>query len=171
MDLKAGMKVRILDENAKGEIIEILENSRVSVRVDGFDYIYSSSDLIIEKQVDYASNNHAFNIQEPTSKPGGGTASDYNKKIKGLEKTIDLHYEELHPAKKHYNAYEKLNYQLSVFAKCFEECQEKKYKKLTVIHGKGKGQLKQEIYRFLSQKNVRFHHAPFSEGGATEVLF
>ena len=56
---------------------------------------------------------------------------------------------DLHPI---YNKGDKIN---EALYEAFEEAERKKAKELEIIHGKGSGQLKKRILRFLDQKEIK----------------
>lgn len=88
---------------------------------------------------------------------------------------IDLHIEKLTDAWEHLNNYEILSIQLNEFEKWYELAIAHKQPNLIVIHGVGKGKLKDEIHgilktrkevkTFINQYNSRFGY------GATEIFF
>ena len=46
MNLKIGDKVRVLNENAEGKVVEF-SSQKVSVEIDGFVYDYNADELVI----------------------------------------------------------------------------------------------------------------------------
>lgn len=96
-------------------------------------------------------------------------------KIKTTErKIIDLHFEELVENEIGYQPHQKLKIQLDKFEKEIDFCIVNKVKKLVVIHGVGKGVLKNEIMKKLKEmKQVQYRDADyFAFGyGATEIEF
>lgn len=64
--------------------------------------------------------------------------------------------------------------QFETFLKCFHEANERRVRKLVIIHGVGKGVLKAEICHFLEgQMNIEFYDADYREygKGATTIEF
>lgn len=88
---------------------------------------------------------------------------------------IDLHIEKLTDNYAHMTAYEKLTFQLNVFEKYLEKAELHFLKQVFVIHGVGKGRLKEEIHEMLklrsSVKSFVQQYHPWYGNGATEVLF
>ncbi len=72
---------------------------------------------------------------------------------------IDLHFEEIAPSNKGLSNTEILNKQLAVFRRFYFDARSKKVRRIVIIHGVGKGVLRQEIRVFLQ-----------GQEGATEFL-
>lgn len=92
--------------------------------------------------------------------------------LKSLEKTVDLHINELVDDTNGLSNYEMLNIQLERFNKELDEALNKGMRKLIFIHGVGNGRLKQEIVSVLKSTNgITFHDAPYKDFGygATQV--
>lgn len=66
-------------------------------------------------------------------------------------RTVDLHIEKLVSAYKHLSNSDIINLQLSHFRKQLEEAISRREKNMVVIHGLGKGKLKQEVFKLLLQ--------------------
>lgn len=72
---------------------------------------------------------------------------------------IDLHFEEIAPSNAGLTNTEILYKQLAVFKRFYHEAREKKMRRIVIIHGVGKGVLREEIRVFLQ-----------GQGGAVEFL-
>jgi len=85
-----------------------------------------------------------------------------------------LHIEQLIDECRDMSNHQKLNIQLSYFAKTLDAAIVHKFKKITYIHGVGQGRLKDEIHKIIieSYPGVKIQDAPFKKYGvgATEVL-
>lgn len=95
--------------------------------------------------------------------------------INAAQRIVDLHIEKLMPSHKHLRNSEMLAFQLRHFEKQVAEAIERKEKNMIVIHGLGRGKLKQEIFKrmglypeIVSSKNE--YDARFGFG-ATEIYF
>ena len=86
---------------------------------------------------------------------------------------IDLHFEEIAPSNAGLTNTEILYKQLAVFKRFYHEAREKKMRRIYIIHGVGKGVLRQEIRLFLQGQNgaVEFLDGSYQEYGfgATQV--
>lgn len=174
MMFKVGDKVSILDENAKGIIVKIYEDS-CEVEIDGFEYNYPLSRIVSsfdqvnlsnlnDGSKDLSKKDHEKSVEEHK-------VVYFDKKLKGQIMQLDLHFHEI-AGSDHYTSYDKLCYQLDYFKRHFEIALQGKFKKVIAIHGKGEGVLKTEIRSILQgYDKIIFHDAPYSQGGATEIIF
>jgi DNA-nicking Smr family endonuclease len=90
------------------------------------------------------------------------------------EAEVDLHIDMLSERPGDLSAHEAFEIQMHYFRLCMNHAFANKMKKVTFIHGVGKGILKDEINKELKQyDNVHFFEAPMSKYGvgATEVYF
>ena len=102
-------------------------------------------------------------------------ASAVQQKLEPAQSVIDLHIEKLTDNWKHLSNFEILTLQLSVFEKYYQLALVHFLPNLTVIHGIGKGKLKEEIHEILKNKKevksfVNQYHPNFGYG-ATEIFF
>lgn len=105
-------------------------------------------------------------------KSASKTSKSSREYLKSLEKTVDLHINELVDKTGGLSNYEMLNIQLERFNKELDEAINKNFKKIIFIHGVGNGRLKQEITSALkSTSGITFHDAPYKDFGygATQV--
>ena len=90
------------------------------------------------------------------------------------EAEVDLHIDMLTERPADLTPHEAFEMQMHYFRLCMNHAFANKMKKVTFIHGVGKGILKDEINKELKQyDNVHFFEAPMSKYGvgATEVYF
>lgn len=90
------------------------------------------------------------------------------KKAK-FENVIDLHIETLNPTLENEAPQIILNHQIVKCKEFIEEAIKLKVRIFTIIHGKGKGQLKLEVDFLLTHYPEVNYHIPKHNGGATEV--
>jgi hypothetical protein len=85
---------------------------------------------------------------------------------------VDLHIEELLEDTSGMENADIIRYQLRYFEKCLDEAQRRPVKRFVVIHGVGKGRLRDEIRKQLSADNIEHYDAPLSKYGfgATEII-
>ncbi len=88
---------------------------------------------------------------------------------------LDLHIEKLTESYSSMSAPEKLTLQLNVFEKYLDKVQQHYMTHVFVIHGIGKGRLKEEIHEILKHRpNVKSfvqQYHPWYGNGATEIFF
>lgn len=98
-----------------------------------------------------------------------------SKKLAGFSNSIDLHIDKLRPDAKKLKSAEILKYQLQAFEKYMEEAISLGVERVFIIHGVGKGKLRDEIATRLFQmpevKSFKNEYHPKFGWGATEVIF
>jgi len=102
-------------------------------------------------------------------------ASKIKQNIQKARSVIDLHIEKIMDSHSHLSNAEILHFQLQEFEKWFELAKLNQLPSMIIIHGVGKGKLKQEIHDLLKVKsNVKSfinQYSDFYGYGATEVFF
>lgn len=85
---------------------------------------------------------------------------------------VDLHIEELLEDTAGMDNAEIIRYQLRHFERCMDEAKRRPIKRFIVIHGVGKGKLRDEIRKLLKADSIEHYDAALSKYGygATEVL-
>ena len=101
--------------------------------------------------------------------------SKIKQNIQQARSVIDLHIEKIMDRHKHLSNAEILHFQLEEFEKWFELARLNNLPSMIIIHGVGKGKLKQEIHDLLKVKSgVKSfinQYSDFYGYGATEVFF
>lgn len=90
---------------------------------------------------------------------------------KRFEQYLDLHLEKLNPDLKKLDPARILDYQVKAAAYFLEEALFRRVSSVTIIHGKGTGQLKAEVHHLLKSTDGIKHFIETHDGGATEVMF
>ena len=88
-----------------------------------------------------------------------------------LPREIDLHIESLNPSLAHEAPQMILNHQIKRCKAFIESIITVKVSPVTIVHGKGKGQLKLEVEYLLSQYDEYQHSVPTNDGGASQIWF
>ena len=88
-----------------------------------------------------------------------------------LTREIDLHIETLNPSLAHEAPQMILNHQIKRCQAYIESIINARVSPVTIVHGKGKGQLKLEVEYLLSQYEEYHHSIPAHDGGASQVWF
>lgn len=183
-----GDSVSVLNDDVTGKIIRVQANKCVIEDEDGFERIYPKSNLVLRQgQQDYKLSDEEtekhilqkINIGANTRNVALSSKiskTTYNQEL--LE--IDLHIEELVEDHSNMTNFEILQRQMQTCRMFVEKAVRLKAKKVILIHGKGEGVLREEIYaylvRFENSRHIKleFNPASFSEygvNGATEVRF
>lgn len=197
MNLKVGDRVSFINERRQGIVINILNNSVVSIMVEeGIEIPVHVSELLrisSETSKNKSESEKQETIMDTIKKEKLSTEelikkidqlkrkSFYNEKVKNEVLNIstgylefDLHIEELIDDYSGMNNAEIVNLQLSYFKQYLNEAIKKRVSKAIFIHGVGNGTLKREIRRELKNyKELKFQDANYGKYGfgATEVIF
>ena len=167
---KQGDKIKFLNEQGSGEVIELLDKNIVRVlRSDGFEQNYKIEDLIVVNE-----NDSYFAYGEVYAKEESMNSS--KKSSKGtLQKNwkIDLHIENLLSNYHHMKNYDIVTYQINYCENIVRKAIKNNVYKLTIIHGKGSGVLREEVLYMLKKYDVETKDSFFEKhgGGATDVFF
>lgn len=180
-----GDEVKILNEASEGIVKDISEDE-IMVLIDDFEYPYSPNELIKKSPEEHKLNvDVPVNIKKEKHEKVNRKQSHYlisqhikEEKTKGRKKgkkyaEINLHYEEIAANIPDICFANKLDLQFYYFKKCFEEARELKIKKIIIIHGQGKGLLKETIKNYARGFiNVQVEDASFAQygRGATEII-
>ena len=162
--MKIGDRVAVVDDNLEGIITSISDNQVSFEDEDGFEYDYPVSDLVV---INNALNLDIFGQKIP-----------FDKKKKPLQKSsgtvktpvYDLHIEKLQAKHRHLSAGQKLDIQLQEVRRILQRFKRQHYRELVLIHGQGKGILRQEIEKILRQQNFQFADASYQKYGSGAIL-
>lgn len=170
MQLKIGEKVAFLKE-AGGGIVRKIEGETIYVADEtGFDRPFRLNDLGKVHGTDYhvpEDESVLLQLADGSKKNRPDTPKAYTPYKDYWE--IDLHYEDLmdvYGERLISREDQTLQKQLAVFRDVYHKARQKKMRKLIVIHGFGRGVLRQELQVFLKgQDGVDFFDAPYTEYG------
>ncbi len=182
MAYKIGDQVSVIEDTTEGVIAEILPSGNYMVEIDGFDWKFKESELVlVRKSSDYKVDHSDLKLKVK-SENEAQLDHQLKRKFRHIDKyggqrevVVDLHIQELIDSYKGMNNSQIIQVQLSHFRSKLNECVNKRVKKMIVIHGKGKGVLKAEINRELDEfySEFKYHDASFQEfgyNGATEII-
>ena len=171
-----GDKVSVVHEDITGEVKDLLGEKVILIDADGFERAYH------QYEIAPVSTQNQFKISdEVLNKDHQERLNHLNPKTAPLKKhEIDLHIEELLDSYQNMTNHEILMKQMESCKRFVSKAIESNLPRVILIHGKGEGVLKTEIYHFLNNLKYQngytltFHEAQFTEygyGGATEVIF
>lgn len=176
MRLTVGEKVVFLREVGGGTVTKI-EGRTVYVEDEtGFDRPFRPEDLGKVHGTNYRVPEDEITLLKLSD--GIDFSQQHQSRIYSSHKDhweIDLHFEDLidvYGEKLSHSQEQALLKQLAVFKDFYYKARKKKIRKLIVIHGFGKGILREELHVFLKgQDGVDFFDAPYIEygHGATQV--
>lgn len=162
---KVGDRVRILDDDQKGEIKEIHGREIIIINEFGFEERFMKEELIPD-------------LDLKVGKVPKTQESEVKSKKKNSEnpesKVVDLHIGELVDFYKNMSNFEMLQIQIQKIKEEMNLAMAQKRKKIVFIHGHGKGKLKREMMKVLKDyPKIEVYDASFRKynGGATVVEF
>lgn len=175
MNLKAGDKVELLDDELSG-VVEKVAAGEVEIRTpEGFTMKFPISEVVkIEEDLeDFEDEAH----MEEILKEKQVKKKSSSKRVKPKERNVppmevDLHIHQLVNSSKNMSNHEILTLQLDTARHKLEFAMRKRIQKIVFIHGVGEGVLKMELeYLFGRYSNVKFYDADYQKYGlgATEV--
>lgn len=173
---KVGDSVSAIHENVSGKVVKVSEEQIEIEDEDGFMRSYQLNELAV-KATESSFKIEDLDLAEELQLDKINAGREHVK-LKSFE--IDLHIEELIESHKGMTNHEILMKQMDHCRRFVSKSIENNISKVVLIHGKGQGVLRTEIYHFLNNLKfqngykISYHDASFSEygyGGATEVLF
>ena len=187
MKFKIGDKVSFLNETGFAEVKKIISEFKVLVKdQDGFDRECFANELVASSNVNsYDLNSFSFENQKAkkvSSEKHEKQNDKLHKRFNHLTSyggkdthVVDLHIDKLYDSYEQLSNHQILAIQMNRFKIELQTAFKKRTKKLIVIHGKGKGVLKDEISIELRENfpELSFNDASYSEfgyEGATEIL-
>lgn len=162
---KTGDKVRVLDDDQKGEVIRIHKNRITILNEFGFEETYNSTELIPDKGFEVETVIRVTDEMQPET---------VKSKEVSDSKEIDLHIGQLTDSYSNLTHFEMLQIQLDTVKEEMELAISQRRKKLIFIHGHGSGKLKEEMMKLLKKyRNIEIYDASFRKykGGASCVEF
>jgi hypothetical protein len=171
-----GETVSFLHEQGSGEIVRF-ENQETAIILDdtGFERPFPINQLVkIQGAMDYVVREKALFQSDASTKKEKHNKLMQLIQVVGNGWEIDLHSHNILDSERGFSSAELLLFQLQKFKAAYQLATDKKIKRLIVIHGVGKGVLKNEIRDFLSGKEgIEFYDADFRHygKGATEIVF
>ena len=153
--LKVGDLVNFMGDNSKGKVVAILPENNYEIEIEA-GFTIPVNRLEIEKiwvqdiEVDDKQLKRQKKIDE--SKSSNRVSKSHQAPSKFFhDHEIDLHIENLNHSSMDLTNFDIVSIQLSSFRKRFNQALMNNEPFLVVIHGVGKGVLRQEIYKYLRQ--------------------
>lgn len=122
-----------------------------------------SADEIREYKIEKSKNRKLADLHDEEEK-----ISSFNNTAQ-LPDSLDLHIERLAPHLSNSLPQIILNYQITKCKAYIQSALDQKYKRFTIIHGKGEGVLKSEVEHLLKDFDRIAYVIPQNDGGAMEV--
>jgi dsDNA-specific endonuclease/ATPase MutS2 len=160
---KLGDKIRVIDDNQKGTIVQIQKNRINILNEFGFEESFFSHEIILDKPIEV----HSVELSPDDIK------IKKEKKLALAEvKEIDLHIGQLVDSYVGLSNYEMLQIQLQKVESEIELARIEGRSRLIFIHGHGSGKLREEMMKLLQRfSGLEIYDASFRKYklGATEV--
>lgn len=170
--MKIGDKVKLLDEEGIFTVKNFIGNKAVLIDSYGFEVTHLLINLIAyDKYANMYTEVTDFNAkkEDVTSKKTNNVAKEIIQ-----ERIIDLHIGNIVDSFKNMMPHQMLEKQINKAMEEIKSAKKDKVKKLILIHGKGKGVLKKEIYKILNSMNdIEYFEADIIKYrfGAVEIRF
>lgn len=167
-----GDTVAFLDAEGTATVKEVLNASQLLVETEeGFEETVALKAVIKLGKDAFGKDNVGFVPQK--KEPKKQKAVQKRKEAAGLLWEVDLHIEVLLDYHRNMSNYEIVQYQLRHCEFTLLKAQKNKVQKLVVIHGKGEGVLKEEVYVLARKHELHIREADFRRygGGASEIVF
>jgi len=185
-----GDQVSVINDTISGTLIRIQPNKCVIEDTDGFERIYNKNNLVVTKQIGDYLLDHPDTLELIRQKietvtvqkfeKSQAIAKSSNKQPIQFHFEINLHIEDLLDDHIGLSNFEIMQIQMQACRMFIEKAIRLKAKKAVLIHGKGEGVLKHEIYSYLDRlentKHIKIEYSDaslsnYGRDGATEVRF
>jgi len=162
--MKPGDRVASIDDDLEG-VVEKIDNQIVYFTTnEGFTMQLPVNKVIII-------DNFLEDILKNTTIRPKKTSSKKTPHNKSTNKPVfDLHIEKIQPKHHHLSPTQKLEIQLNEVRRIIHLLKRKHYTEFVLIHGEGKGVLKEEIEKILRQNNLKYTDASFHTYGNGAIL-
>lgn len=185
-----GDVVSVINDTISGTLIRLHPNKCVIEDTDGFERIYPLSNIVVTKHIgDYLLDHpdtlelirqkiESITIQRIENAQTSSKTANKSTILFNFE--IDLHIEDLLDDHIGLSNFEIMQIQMQTCRMFIEKAIRLKSKKAVLIHGKGEGVLKHEIYNYLDRlentKHIKIEYGDasysnYGRDGATEVRF
>lgn len=173
MQLEKNDRVKVIDEDFEGKVVDVNKDTVVIECEDGFEYTFAIYDLIKIKEGGQSEHRvKPISIEIENKKVDQSLRSFIE--LKGTKPIVDLHLEELCPEERFSSNHEALSYQLHHCRMVIEMAIQKRIRNIVFIHGVGAGRLKLELRSMLEENypTIEFFDASYNQfgGGATEII-
>ena len=177
MNLSVGDKIYVTDERLEGVLISFTKISVTIECPDGFEYTFPLDKVykITEEGRVESKPQEQSHSQTSSKKSIDSSSTSVQLLFNSKNTTVDLHLEVLVPQEyQRYTDLEALELQLGAVRELIREANRQRIRKFVIVHGVGKGKLRREIRRLLtdSYPEIEFLDGNYQKygGGATELI-
>ncbi len=157
-DLWIGEKVKLIKSGRIGTFEGLTKDQKARIRIG--DKIFKSKGSNLLLYIEKKKKKYDFDDLTPSG-----------QKLKSFNPVLDLHMEKLNPSMLNVNPIQILDHQIAACQSYIEQAIKLRRYTVTIIHGKGKGQLKMEVIHLLKNYPEVHFHIDTNNGGAQEVQF
>lgn len=171
--MKTGDFIKPIDDIGEFQIIDIKSNLIIAKDEDGFEHSFRTSEVVLI-QTDFINRMAGPVLQKDKPKEPKPSQKQKKKQKQKEWLEIDLHAGTLLGNTSGLSSHQILLLQLEEAEKALKLARKKGYAYLVLVHGKGKGRLRNELHKLLAKKEkLEFYDAEYSlfSSGATEVRF
>lgn len=158
-DLWIGDQLQIISSGKVGTFEGMGANKHARIKINGKEFLIPAND--IKPYTPSPEKIDLSDLEEPVPQETEVPWTDQ----------LDLHIEHLRPDLLHALPQMILSYQIERTRAYILEAVKRRMVSVVIIHGKGKGQLKEEVYHLLKLIPEAWHTRPLNDGGAVEVYF
>ncbi len=173
MPLNPGDQVAFLNEAGGGTVVRLIGDRAVLEDEHGFEREVSVAELVLLSGKEEL-RAQLLSKEPPEDAAGKKRTAAPKPERKPEEEEIDLHIHALTDSHKHLSNREIILIQTEHFRRAFDDARNRRLRKLIVIHGVGKGVLKEEIRKMIRDtERCSFEDADYLKygRGATEIRF
>lgn len=174
MQLSKGDRVKLIDDDLEGVVIEIKGEHVLIATEDDFDYWKPIHDLIKLNEDSSFSFKTKLSDYNNIAESPNKQARNFTISLEGKQPIIDLHIDVIATDGSYSSNHEALLLQLEYFRKTIEKAKSLRKRNLIVIHGYGKGRLREELQKLLksSYPEIEFIDASYQKfgHGALELI-
>ena len=163
--MKIGDKVSVIDDDLKGTVTSIKNETIVFKDAHGFTHQYKKEKLVSQNPSIYE---NLIPIQKTE------ILKFISKKHNKKHLVLDLHFENLVKNPNNYDSFERLFIQKEKLTETMVFCRKNNLKKLEIIHGIGDGVLQKMVHDYLlGQTDIEFedHNLFYHSSGSVMVNF
>lgn len=166
-ELWIGDKVQIIKSGKRGLFEGVNKAGKARVNVNNKILLVQSDNITIQKETELEIDPSIDDIQSYNNNPTKHSNAPQRK----FTSEIDLHINKLNPDIANEHAQLILDHQLVMCRAFISDAISRKKNVVTVVHGKGKGVLKEEVLHLLKEYSAVRFAIEVNDGGAQEVWF
>ena len=167
---KVGDFVMAIDDDVQGEVINIDNTQITMLSTDGFEIVYTASELVVDKtrqeNLDFSANFNSFANENTSFKKKPKSIQPKKKEKQQPPMEVDLHIDKIVKNAKGLSNFDMLNIQVDTAKRQLDFAISKRISRIVFIHGVGQGVLKEELkYMFRLYDNIQVSEGDYRKYG------